>query len=79
MSNAKKCDRITKKDIDEEWDLAEKTGKRQTWWVYPDYQHEPYKRFVKSYTPALAELVRKRNQALLHLGYRIEPFLGEKQ
>lgn len=65
--------------IDKEWDLAEKTGKRVSWWVYPDYQREPYKRFVKSYTPALAELVRKRHQSLLYSGYRIEPFLGGEQ
>lgn len=51
------------KIVDEEWDIAEKTGKPQTWWVYPDYKYEPYKN-----TPALAEVVRKRT------GWKIEPF-----
>ena len=55
--------------IDEEWDIAEKTGKPQTWWVYPNYKFEPHTRFVKCYTPALAEVVRKRT------GWKIEPFI----
>ena len=54
--------------FDEEWDTAEKTGTKQTWWVYPNYKYEPYKRFLRCYTPALAEVVRKRT------GYKIEPF-----
>ncbi len=53
---------------DEEWDIAEKTGTKQTWWVYPNYKYEPDKRFLRCYTPALAEVVRKRT------GYKIEPF-----
>ena len=58
----------TRRFVDLEWENAEKIGKRQTWWVYPNYRFEPEKRFVKSYTPALADLVRKRT------GYKIEPF-----
>lgn len=58
----------TNKVVDEEWEIAEKTGTRQSWWVYTNYPFEPYKRFIKSYTPALAELVKKRT------GYKIEPF-----
>lgn len=60
---------ITMDDFfDEEWDTAEKTGTKQTWWVYPNYKYEPYKRFLRCYTPALVEVVRKRT------GYKIEPF-----
>lgn len=25
--------------FDEEWDIAEKTGTKQTWWVYPNYKY----------------------------------------
>ena len=56
-----------------EWEIAEKTGKPQTYWVYPNRKFEPEKRFVKSYTPALAKLVAKRNN--WREGWDIVPFV----
>ena len=38
-----------------EWYDAEHTGRRVSWWVYPN--HLPFSRFIKSYTPAQAKLL----------------------
>lgn len=48
---------------DPEWDNAAKTGLVKTWWVYTGNG-----KFVKCYTEALAEVVRKRT------GWTIIPF-----
>ena len=48
---------------DPEWDNAAKTGPVKTWWVYTGNG-----KFVKCYTEALAEVVRKRT------GWTIIPF-----
>lgn len=48
---------------DPEWDNAAKTGPVKTWWVYTSNG-----KFVKCYTEALAEVVRKRT------GWTIIPF-----
>ena len=58
---------------DKEWEEAAKTGKPQTYWIYPDRIHEPEVRFVRSYTPALAAVVAKRWKGL-NAGWDIESF-----
>ena len=55
-----KHDFSTGEHVDEEWDTAMRTGKRQSYWYYPYPMCCPQMRFVKSYTPMLAEVVRKR-------------------
>ena len=51
------------KFIDKEWKEAERTGPIRTWWVYKGSG-----KFIKCYTEALAEVVRKRT------GWIIIPF-----
>lgn len=53
---------------DKEWDIAVKTGTRETYWIYPNYGWEPDKRFLRCYTPATAKLMASRNC------WRVEPF-----
>lgn len=52
------------KFLDTEWDTAAKTGSVKTWWVYTGTG-----KFIKCYTEALAEVVRKRT------GWTIVPFI----
>ena len=53
--------------LDSEWDNAAKTGPIKTWYVYTGTG-----KFIKCYTEALAEVVRKRT------GWTIVPFTASE-
>ena len=55
------------RDRDPEWKKAEETGERTTYWIYTDNYHTEI-RYLRCYTPALAEVVHKRT------GWKIVPF-----